>query len=75
MRRKNGAGSFEPYYTKRENHRASCPNGSGKTTLIKLINGLLTATEGEILINGSRPGPESKSVVSYLPERTYFRIA
>ncbi len=49
------------------------PNGSGKTTLIKLINGLLTATEGEILINGSRPGPESKSVVSYLPERTYFQ--
>ena len=48
-------------------------SGSGKSTLIKLINGLLTATEGEILINGSRPGPESKSVVSYLPERTYFQ--
>ena len=49
------------------------PNGSGKTTLIKLISGLLVATEGEILINGSKPGPESKSVVSYLPERTYFQ--
>ena len=48
-------------------------NGSGKTTLIKLISGLLVATEGEILINGSKPGPESKSVVSYLPERTYFQ--
>ena len=34
------------------------PNGSGKTTLIKLMNGLLEATEGEVLINGCRPGPE-----------------
>ena len=48
------------------------PNGSGKTTLIKMINGLLTPTEGEILINGSAPGPYSKSIVSYLPERTYL---
>ena len=28
------------------------PNGSGKTTLIKLINGLLTPSEGQILIEG-----------------------
>lgn len=49
------------------------PNGSGKTTLIKLISGLLVATEGEVLINGLRPGPETKAVVSYLPERTYFQ--
>ncbi len=48
------------------------PNGSGKTTLIKLINNLLTPTEGEILINGKQPGVESKSMISYLPERTYF---
>lgn len=49
------------------------PNGSGKTTLIKLMNGLLEATEGEILINGRRPGPETKNQISYLPERTYFQ--
>lgn len=49
------------------------PNGSGKTTLIKILNGLLNPTEGEVLINGSKPGPASKAHVSYLPERTYFQ--
>lgn len=47
-------------------------NGSGKTTLIKLINDLLVPTKGEILVNGKKPGVESKKVVSYLPERTYL---
>lgn len=48
------------------------PNGSGKTTLIKLANGLLVPTSGEIYIDGKKPGPETKKVVSYLPDRTYF---
>lgn len=48
------------------------PNGSGKTTLIKLINGLLAPTAGQLYINGIEPGPDTKKVVSYLPERTYF---
>ena len=48
------------------------PNGSGKTTLIKLANGLLTPTSGQILIDGQAPGVESKKIVSYLPERSYL---
>ena len=47
-------------------------NGAGKTTLIKLINDLLTPTEGEILVKGNKVGVESKKVISYLPERTYL---
>lgn len=48
------------------------PNGSGKTTLIKLINGLLTPDAGEIRICGNVPGPESKAIVSYLPDNIYL---
>ncbi len=47
-------------------------NGTGKTTLIKLINDLLVPTSGEILINGEKPGINSKKIISYLPERTYL---
>lgn len=48
------------------------PNGSGKTTMIKLANGLLTPSSGEITINGNKIGVETKKRVSYLPERTYL---
>ena len=47
-------------------------NGMGKTTLIKLINDLLTPTSGEVLINGEKPGVNSKKIIAYLPERTYL---
>ena len=43
------------------------PNGSGKTTLIKLANGLLTPSEGELRVCGLLPGKESHACVSYLP--------
>ena len=45
------------------------PNGSGKTTLIKLANGLLTPSSGEILIDGKKPSRATKTIVSYLPDR------
>lgn len=48
------------------------PNGSGKTTLIKLANGLLPWDSGELRIDGKAPGPDTKTMVSYLPERTYL---
>lgn len=48
------------------------PNASGKTTLIKLINGLLTPSSGEVLINGMKPGVESKLNVAYLPDKTFL---
>ena len=48
------------------------PNGSGKTTLIKLANGLLTPSDGEILIDGKKIGVETKKIVSYLPDKNYL---
>ncbi len=48
------------------------PNGSGKTTLIKLLNGLLTPTSGEIFVNGVKPGTETKSKVAYLPDNSFL---
>ena len=45
------------------------PNGSGKTTLIKLANGLLTPTAGDILVDGEKPCRATKAIVSYLPDR------
>ena len=48
------------------------PNGSGKTTIIKLINGLLQPTSGHIYLKGVKPSPETKRIVSYLPDTTYL---
>ena len=48
------------------------PNGCGKSTLIKLACGLLSADSGKIYICGKERSEESNSLISYLPERTYF---
>ena len=48
------------------------PNGSGKTTFMKIANGLLMPSSGELTIEGNRPGPETKKIVSYLPDRDYL---
>lgn len=48
------------------------PNGCGKSTTIKLAAGLLQPTAGQVLVDGQQPGLYSKSVLSYLPERSYL---
>jgi len=48
------------------------PNGSGKTTLIKIINGLLKPTSGELFIEGEKPGITTKTKVAYLPDNIYL---
>lgn len=47
-------------------------NGSGKTTILKMINDLLTIDSGEILVCGEKIGIKTKSMISYLPEKTYL---
>ena len=48
------------------------PNGSGKSTLIKILGGVLKPDSGNVTIDGKQIGIDTKSVVSYLPERTYL---
>lgn len=48
------------------------PNGSGKTTFLKIAAGILSKTNGELLIDDHKPGVYTKSIVSYLPDREYL---
>lgn len=44
------------------------PNGAGKTTLIRIINQIINADTGDILINGEKLAPKHIGVIGYLPE-------
>ena len=48
------------------------PNGSGKTTFMKITAGILRPQVGELLIDGSKVGLYTKSIVSYLPDKDYL---
>ena len=45
-------------------------NGCGKSTLLKVLAGVYADHTGEVRLAGHRPGPESKALVSYLPDQS-----
>ena len=47
-------------------------NGSGKTTLLKTLAGLLSDWDGEVRVAGHAPGPDSKALVSFLPDASFL---
>lgn len=47
-------------------------NGSGKTTLLKILAGVLAEYRGEVLIHGEAPGPQTKEIVSFLPDQSFL---
>lgn len=48
------------------------PNGCGKSTFMKLVCGLLVPDFGSIYVCGLPRSERTNSMISYLPERTYF---
>lgn len=47
-------------------------NGCGKTTLLKVLAGALSQYEGTVRIHGLPVGPESKAIVSFLPDASFL---
>ena len=52
------------------------PNGAGKTTAIKTLLGLISPTQGEVLLHGLSPSrPEARAKIGFLPEEAlYYRF-
>lgn len=47
-------------------------NGCGKTTLMKVLAGVIADYEGEVRIDGLAPGPETKAITAFLPDRSFL---
>ena len=45
------------------------PNGSGKTTFLKIVAGLQKPSGGTFTVDGKKAGYDTKSTVSFLPDR------
>ena len=51
-------------------------NGAGKSTMMKIILGLIPATEGTVTVCGAAPGSAAaRAQVAYLPENAAFHPA
>jgi Cu-processing system ATP-binding protein len=51
-------------------------NGAGKSTLMKIVLGLIPASEGEVAIQGHAPGSHAaRALTAYLPENVAFHPA
>lgn len=48
------------------------PNGTGKTTILKIINGLIKQTSGEIEIFNEKISNKIKNQIGYIPQNNYF---
>lgn len=44
------------------------PNGAGKTTAIRMINHIIIADSGSIIINGQNVSPKTQKMIGYMPE-------
>ena len=48
------------------------PNGSGKDNDAEAHYGLLRPSAGQVMIDGQAPGIKTKSLISYLPDKSYL---
>ncbi|MDR2524596.1 MAG: ABC transporter ATP-binding protein [Oscillospiraceae bacterium] len=48
------------------------PNGCGKTSLMKILTGMINDYSGEVLIAGRSIGAYTKSIVAYLPDKSFL---